>query len=211
MGRCGRSGLKGATRGKWKFGLRLAGKSNDWIGICYRPNKERVSDPVERDGKITFQHLATAGHEPLDETPQVFLEHMTYLIPNESEREVLLDWLADLLQHPERKPMWAPLLLGPKRTGKSWIVELFKMILGAHNCGEPPKKRIVSEFNSWIAEKLFIAIHELKRKVNAHDSLAEALQEPITQSTSIKPQGYRGGHHREYGAVFHYQQRGRRR
>ena len=120
--------IKGTTEA-WKFGFNSR-HIERLDGICYRPNKERNTDPVERDGKILFNIWRPQDIEPLDETPQVFLEHMTYLIPNESDRETLLDWLADLLQHPERKPMWAPLLLGPKRTGKSWIVELFKMILG---------------------------------------------------------------------------------
>src|SRR5258705_13619423 len=97
-------------------------------------------------------------------------------------REHLINWLACVVQYPDKKLMHAVLLLGNKRTGKSWFAELLKVILGAHNCSEPSKKRVASEFNGWLANKLLVIIHELREK--GARGLYDELKEYITQGTT---------------------------
>ena len=102
---------------------------------------------------------------------------MAYLIPDEKSREELLDWLAWLVQRPDQKLMFAPLLIGPHGTGKSWLADLMYVILGPWNVSTPRKKSIVRDFNGWLARVLLVSIHELKGSAN----LAEDLKEYITQ------------------------------
>ena len=96
-------------------------------------------------------------------------------------REYLLDWLAWLVQRPERKLMFAVLLLGPHGTGKSWVAELMKVLLGAANCSEPDKKEVASTFNGWLGRRQLIIVHELYER-NAR-GLADALKNYITQKS----------------------------
>jgi len=119
--------------------------------------------------------------EPLDGTPEIFLAHLAYLIPDEVSREHLLNWLAWLVQRPRRKADARVLLLSNKRTGKSWFAELMKVILGAHNCNEPSKRRVASNFYGWLANPRLVIIHELREK--GARGLYDELKEVITQPT----------------------------
>jgi hypothetical protein len=107
------------------------------------------------------------------------LNHLRYLVPNARERIMLGDWLADLIQHPGRKRMFAILLVGPGGTGKSWVADLMRIIIGYWNASNPRNKTLASEFNGWICEKTLGIIHELK----GTGVTAENLQDVITQPT----------------------------
>jgi hypothetical protein len=91
----------------------------------------------------------------------------------------LLDVMAHCVQHPTIKIMFAILLVGPKGTGKSFFVEVFKALFNERNVSEPSKKTLLRDFNAWAGRKRIIAIHELKSTGRA--DVAEILKEKITQ------------------------------
>jgi hypothetical protein len=151
-------------------------------GISYTPHRaDKVADVVTVKGRKCLNLFVPQKIKPLDGRPERFIYHMAYLIPDPVSRGYFLDWLAWLIQHPELKMMFAVLLLGPKRTGKSWIAKLLKVILGAHNCSEPNSKRVASDFNGWLAYKLLVIIHELREK--GARTLADTLKPVITEDT----------------------------
>ena len=152
-------------------------------GLCYRPNAKRDLSPVERKGRRLFNTWQPQDIEPLEGEPTLFLHHCEYLIADEAAREVFYDWLAHLVQHPERKARWAVVLFGPQGTGKSWLAEVLKMIFGERNCSEPPINQITSDFNSWLAEKKLVIIHEAKRETRV-GKLTDYLKDIIVQPTT---------------------------
>jgi hypothetical protein len=155
-----------------------------YAGLCYRPNSSGNTDPVERKGKLLFNTWRPQDIEPLDQPPAVFLKHCEYLIEDKASREVFYDWLAHTVQHPERKTRWAVVLVGPQGTGKSVLAEILKMIHGIDNCSEPPINQITSDFNSWLAEKKLVIIHEAKRQTRV-GKLSDYLKDIIVQSTVL--------------------------
>ncbi len=147
-------------------------------GVCYRPGG---GDVAVIEGREHFNMYRVPEIQPLDGEPKIFLSHLQYLVPDDASREYLLDWLAWLIQHPDRKAMFAVLLIGKTRTGKSWIGDLLKVLLGKANCSEPSKKRVASDFNGWLSYKQLVIIHELREK--GTQGLYDVLKELITQKT----------------------------
>lgn len=147
-------------------------------GVCYRPGADQSA---MIDGRSHFNTYRAPTVQPLGEKPELFLSHMEYLIEDEPSREHLLDCLAWMIQHPDRKMIFAILLLGEPRTGKSVIGLLMRVLLGAMNCSEPSRKQVASEFNGWLSSKQLVIIHELREKGTA--GLYDTLKELITQPT----------------------------
>ncbi|MDJ0905395.1 MAG: DNA-primase RepB domain-containing protein [Woeseiaceae bacterium] len=81
--------------------------SSAWQADCmkllaqqYRPGAPIV---FEERGAHWYNIWRAPAHPAVKGDPETFLEHVEYLLPNEAEREYLLDWLAFKLQHPERR------------------------------------------------------------------------------------------------------------
>ncbi|WMT75078.1 DUF5906 domain-containing protein [Bradyrhizobium sp. Ash2021] len=154
-----------------------------WIaryhGVGFKPVDVRS---FKVDGQSVFNLFKPHKIEEMDGPPLIIIEHLRYLIPDVASRQHFVNWLAWLVQNPDKKLMHAALLLGKKGTGKSVIGELMKVILGAHNCSEPSRKRVASEFNGWLANKQLVIIHELREK--GARGLYDELKEYITQGTT---------------------------
>ena len=148
-------------------------------GIGFRPIDVRS---FKVDGQSVFNLFKPHTIEEMEGLPLILIEHLRYLIPDVASRQHFVNWLAWLVQYPDKKLMHAALLLGKKGTGKSVIGELMKVILGKHNCSEPSRKRVASEFNGWLANKLLVIIHELREK--GARGLYDELKEYITQGTT---------------------------
>jgi hypothetical protein len=171
-----------ATLGSKSDAHRLANRSkymDRYEGVCYEPHVDGYVAAVMKDGRKLFNLWRPADIEPLEGEPTIFLDHIEYLIDDEQSREWFLDWLAWLVQQPEQKPMFAPLLIGPPRTGKSIIADVIEMILGPHNCSVPRAQDVANKFNGWLAEKQLIIIHEMKN----YKGLADNIKVYITQPT----------------------------
>ncbi len=145
--------------------------------VGYRPNG---GNEFEADGLRHFNLYRPCGLEPLtDKMPDLLLNHLRYLIPDAVERARLIDWMAHLVKYPEHKMQFAPLLIGPQGTGKSWLLDLLVRLVGRWNAAAPRNKSLGNKFNSWLARKTLIGIHEL----HGNENVAEVLQDLITQTT----------------------------
>jgi hypothetical protein len=151
------------------------GKIERVDGLCYRPGDEqRIVD-----GKANM--WVKPAIEPLDEKPTILLGHVEYLIPDEVERKLVLDWMAHCVQKPMVKLMFALLIVDDKgRTGKSYLGYLMRALLGEQNVlmvGEDDK--IGEKFNAERLNKCFTFIHEVmpEGKVNIIRSLRSAITE----------------------------------
>jgi len=153
-------------------------------GLCYRPgDTERIVD-----GKANM--WVAPSITPLDEEPTILLDHINYLIPNEVERELVLDWLAHCVQKPMVKLMFALLIVDAiGGTGKSFIGYLMRAILGRLNVLMMGKDdKVDARFNSKFLNKCFTFIHEAMP--GGKTNLVEALKDKITEDTvSIEKKG----------------------
>jgi hypothetical protein len=130
--------------------LQLVWKNANFIqkfeSLTYRPSAPQVIEG-ER-GKI-FNIWRPSGLKPEPGDVSWFLEHMMYLIPEEREREAVLDYLAHLVQRPQVKIHFALLIRGEQGTGKSAIGELMLRIIGKGNVRKPSNDEVIGRWTSW--------------------------------------------------------------
>ena len=91
-------------------------------GFCFRPGQP--DEKVKIGDDLFFNLYRPPTITPLDGEPEIFLRHMDYLIADHASREAALDVLAWKVQHIGEKMIVAVLLVGPNRTGKSWLLDL---------------------------------------------------------------------------------------
>ena len=126
--------------------------------ITYRPDGAPIIDDK-------FNMWTDPGIKPLPGKPTIFLDHINYLIPNERERKLLLQWLAWIVQHPEEKVMYAILIIGRGGTGKSWLGKVMERLFGADNVVLISEENVVTGiFNGFSQNKRLVFLHETPPK-----------------------------------------------
>ena len=111
---------------------------------------------------------------------------LDYIMPNDTERNVFLDWLAWCLQNESDKPSWAIFLFSERHgTGKSALAQIVKLLFGAENTSEQQGvKPLISRFNRPVLSKKFIYAEEVKVAPNSDDGnkLKTLISENFTMS-----------------------------
>ena len=134
--------------------------------ITYWPGRD---DTFEMDVQNHINAYVEATWPETDEEPTVFLDHIDYLLPNDIEYDLFLDWLAWKVQNPGRRS-YAMLMIAEDAfgTGRSWLGKAlsaalkghvnhatFKQLIGRGTSGE-------NTYNDWAAECQFLIINEAK-------------------------------------------------
>jgi hypothetical protein len=156
-------------------------------GRCFRPDLPPLK-LVEDNGRLlvnTYIPIRVNQAEG-DITPFLQLLERTYV--DTTDRNMLLAYAAALVQHPGRKFGWAPLLQGPEGNGKTFFTTAIAEAIGSKYChtanaGEFTKSG--SKFNSWIENKLFVAVHDVRIR---SDEDMELLK-PLLTDEKVEIQG----------------------
>jgi len=113
------------------------------------------------------------------------IKHFEYLIPDEYERKILLDFIAHLVQFPGIKIRWMPVIKGGKGIGKTIIAEkIILPIIGFTNFGKVNNEVIKSDFNAWQLDKQLVVFEELDIGANQKEKeqLTDRLKSFITDN-----------------------------
>jgi len=126
------------------------------IGIVTKLGQEFVNTYVSPDW------------EPTNESPQIFLDHMDYLIPDPHARELFLNWLAHKAQNPMLRS-WAVLMISEGfGTGRSWLKRLLTRVYRGNvspvTLGQLIGKGTSAEknYNDWQIGSLYLVCDEVK-------------------------------------------------
>lgn len=93
-----------------------------------------------------------------------WLEHAAFMYPNDRERNILLDWLAFLLQRPGEKPQWSVLMGSSKQgIGKDLMLSPILLALGMHNVEQITAEQVVGRFTSWAENRRLIVVQEMEQ------------------------------------------------
>ncbi|NRD90037.1 hypothetical protein C8024_12055 [Sphingopyxis sp. BSNA05] len=84
-----------------------------------------------------------------DALAQVFLDHMAYLLPDETERAYALDYLSFLVANDVQKVHFAMLIQGEPGSGKSFIGELMERMVGIRNVRMVKSQELTKEYTGW--------------------------------------------------------------
>jgi hypothetical protein len=103
------------------------------------------------------------GLPPAPGDCSVILGHIEQVIAggNKRKAEFIIDWCADIVQNPTRKPGVAIALRGSEGTGKSVLGAILRRALGPRNVlVNADKDRLLGRFNSALASKILIQAEE---------------------------------------------------
>lgn len=146
--------------------------------IVYLPGKSEFPDG--ENGR-RYNIWRDSGVEAKPGNVAVFLDHMANVVPDETERGYVLDYLAMLVQSPGQKVHYALLIRGGQGTGKSWIGRMMTAIIGAPNVVFPSNDEVLSQWTVWTEGSCLAVIEELMARGRL--DMANRLKPIITEPT----------------------------
>jgi hypothetical protein len=151
---------------------------------CFRPELEPGTIVVEEGREMVNSYVpVNIVSTPGDATP--FLIHLAKVLPVESDRNILLSYMAACVQHKGVKFQWAPLLQGAEGNGKTLFTRCVAYAVGKRYTHLPPANEIAEKFNDWLFGKLFIGIEDVY--VSEHKKeIIEVLKPMITNDDLAK-------------------------
>jgi hypothetical protein len=114
-----------------------------------------------------------------------FFEHLEYLIPDARGREDLIDWLAHAVQKPGLRPHYHFLLVAQSSegTGRSWIGDLMRRLFGERHAGDIDLHKLLGDqFNSELAGKVVMTVHEVKAPSDERYAQRDRLKSLLTDT-----------------------------
>lgn len=88
----------------------------------------------------------------------ILFEYFERLFENEQDEKYILDFLADIIQNPARKPQWGLLITGEPGCGKSRLLQLVQLALGGNHCFiESEYGKSLDKFSETFVENLLVA------------------------------------------------------
>jgi hypothetical protein len=159
---------------------------------CFRP-ETGSGEIIAEEGRALvniYEPIETLSVE-MDVSP--FLDLLSKLLPDETDRTILLSYLAAVIQHPGVKFQWAPLIQGVEGNGKTFLITALSRAIGMRYTHIPKAADLRGngiKFNGWLYGKLFVGIEELT--ADAMMGVQQALNEWVTNEF-IEFQ-FKGGH-----------------
>lgn len=150
--------------------------------ICFRPELQPGSI-VEDGGRVLVNCYVPVAvpSQPGDASP--FLNHISRIIPDPGDQQILLAYMAACVQYKGTKFRWTPLIQGVEGNGKSMIGECLINAIGSKFIHKPNAQELgqgASKFTGWLRNKLLIAIEEVH--CGGRRDFMDALKSPITDS-----------------------------
>lgn len=89
-----------------------------------------------------------------------FFEFMQKLIPDQNDRNILISWMASVVQNPAKKFQWAPVLQGAEGNGKTFLMNCVAHAIGESFVHRPNPEQLTATHNGWMDRKLFVIVEE---------------------------------------------------
>lgn len=113
------------------------------------------------------------------------LKHLEHLLPDDKEREIVINYLAHNVQHPGVKMNWSIVLQGVQGDGKSFLAEMMQIVMGYDNVRTLNVSSLESSFTGWATGQCMTFIEELKldniRKYEVLNNLKPYISNPIVE------------------------------
>lgn len=155
--------------------------------ICFKP--DQPPGAIINDAgrlRVNTYWPAEVKRAPGDVTP--FLTHLAKVLPDQRDQQILLAYMAAVVQHKGVKFPWCPVLQGCEGNGKTFFSACVAMAVGQHFTHWPLADDIASQFNGWIADKIFVALEELKGQDHSSADVVNRLMVLITGGFGVQIQ-----------------------
>lgn len=154
----------------WQPGEREFCKSLDGTGTAYNT----YTPMKRREAPTNWQELA-----------KPFIDHVSYLVPIESEQVHFMQWLAHIIQRPHELPHTCYLFFTPTHgTGRGTFAEILAHVYRGYAAIGVDSQTILGEgFNGRLSRKLLAIVDEVHEGTKSpHSREAQAFKSRITES-----------------------------
>lgn len=124
---------------------------------CFRP--DLAPGLILPDGSVNTYIPPDVPMVPGDVSR--FLDLLAKLLPNERDRQIMLAYMAAVVQHPGVKFQWAPVLQGCEGNGKTALLSCVVYAVGRRYTHQPKAKQLGGQFNGYLECKVFILVEEI--------------------------------------------------
>jgi primase-polymerase (primpol)-like protein len=124
---------------------------------CFRP--DLAPGLILNDGSVNTYYPPNVAMVPGDASP--FTNLLAKLLPVQSDRDILLAYLAAVVQYPGVKFQWAPVLQGCEGNGKTAVFSTVAHAVGRAYTHSPKAEHLSSQFNGYVEGKIFILVEEV--------------------------------------------------
>lgn len=111
--------------------------------------------------------------------PTPFLRHLAKILPDERDRQILLAYMAAIVQHKGVKFQWAPVIQGCEGNGKTLLSRTVAYAVGDRYSYWPKAGQLDSNFNDWMLGNIFIGVEDIHVPGERSD-IMEAIKPMVT-------------------------------
>lgn len=171
-------------------------------GATFDPStRDRLIEDAYGDLRANLFHMP--DYDPVAPDPEivkVFMDYLTYLLPDDDERAYFIKWLACKVQNPAFRGAAIILISQAQGTGKNTLMKMLAKLFGPHNTDQMNIESLLdsgNQFNEW-STKLFVnvneslAVGENLTARRAYNRLKEIV-DPMTMQVMVNP---------KYGAKY---------
>lgn len=164
-------------------------KMSGFVG--YKPIREDIYYDTVLGTEVVNSYRGPE-HTIIDDTVDVdpFIEFMTYLL--EEDAMMMIDWIAHLVQNPQLKMTWAPVLVSVHEgLGKNFLFNIISHLIGHWNTKNVSAGVFNKTFNTFLTSSVLILVNELE-EIDARKryEIVSKLKSYITESTqTVEPKG----------------------
>jgi hypothetical protein len=158
-------------------------------GVVFEPLAPKVV--VTSDGQSLLNTYLGWGVEPKQGDWSLIRRHIREVLANGDPKteDYIIRWTAWSIQHPDKLPLVALVLIGLKGRGKGTFARVLERIFGDHSLQISSQRHIVGNFNAHL-ENLILMISD-EAYWAGHKADAGTLQRMITEPTlTIEAKGY---------------------
>lgn len=164
-------------------------------GSMYRPDVPAIS--FSKDG-VKYLNAYKPGFIPAADPDwkqhdawQIVNDHFHNVIPDGAD--LVLDWWAHNVQHPGKKILWSPVIVGVQGDGKTTLAKVGQIVMGVANVKVVSPEAVNSEFTDWGEGAAVRVLEEIKVDGQSRAHVMEKLKPFITNEVvDVVPKGGKG-------------------
>lgn len=145
---------------------------------CFKPDRA-AAELIREAGRVSVNTYWPVEVPRKVGDPGPFLLHLSKVLPDPRDAQILLSYMAACVQHKGTKFQWAPFLQGVEGNGKTLFTRCVAEAVGRRYVHWPKAAKMTKEFNAWRVGKLFIGVEDIYTEDGRHD-VWEQLKPMIT-------------------------------
>ena len=127
---------------------------------CFKPDL-KPGAVVTVDGELLVNTYVPIPVPRMKGDATPFTNHIAKMLPDKRDQQILISYMAAVLQHKGKKFTWCPLVQGVEGNGKSLLTRCLGAAIGRNYTHFPQAKNVDASFNSWLEGKILICVEDI--------------------------------------------------